>query len=581
MYKNITDISNILVIGSGGAGLRSAIEAKLNGLNVKVIGKRNKEDAHTVLAAGGINAALGNLDKDDCWEQHFADTYLEGYGIGDPNLIENMVRESPKLIKEIDKWGANLQRLGDGKLDQRFFGAHTYRRTCYKGDYTGLSILKTLLSKAKSLGIEISDNLYVSDLLINKNKCFGAFSFDISTGERNVHIADAVILCTGGNTRLWSKSSSRYQENTGDGLHLALKAGCKLMDMEMVQFHPTGILFPEDISGTLVTEAVRGEGGKLINGLGERFMKKYDLDRMELSSRDKVAIANYTEMKEGRASPNGGVYLDISHKDKNFIIEKLPKIYRLFLEKQMLDISEEPMEVAPTAHYSMGGIIVNSIDHSTNIEGLYAAGEVAGGLHGANRLGGNSLAEILVFGKAAGKAASIYSKSLSVIERCKKSIKNAHENLDKKIKKGDEISLKIQNDLGKVLWDYCGVIKDQENLKLGLQKIEEIKKRALEADVRVSNNNNQDLINKLNLDASIISAECTIKSALIRKESRGAHQRSDFPNLDPNEKVNYSISLKDNNLNISRKEVKPIKDELKEFIQNTSIISDFKSRLLE
>ena len=414
MNKNNTHVSNVLVIGTGGAGLRAAIEAKKEGVDVVVLGKRLKEDAHTVLAAGGINAAFGNVDPQDSWEQHFADTMLEGYGLADPRSVEIMAKESPELVSEIDEWGANFAKLSDGKLDQRFFGAHTYRRTCYSGDYTGRSILNALIKKVSDLKIPILDSQYVTELLVHKEICFGVMAFDIKTGERTVFLADSVILAAGGHTRIWRKSSSRRNENTGDGFYLSLKAGCSLQDMELVQFHPTGMVIPEEMAGTLVTEAVRGEGGRLINGNGERFMENYDPERMELSTRDKVAMANYTEIIEGRGTPNNGVYLDISHKSKDLIIEKLPRMYRQFLDTLMIDISKKPMEVSPTAHYSMGGVIVDSDTHKTNIEGLYAAGEVAGGLHGANRLGGNSLAEILIFGRRAGRSASERSKNIDV-----------------------------------------------------------------------------------------------------------------------------------------------------------------------
>ena len=576
-----TDITNILVIGSGGAGLRAAIEAKLQGLSVKVIGKRLRNDVHTVLAAGGINASLGNLDEDDSWEQHFTDTFLEGYGLGNPNLIEIMAKKAPNAVLEIEKWGANFDKLNNGKLNQRYFGAHTYRRTCFSGDYTGYSILNALLKKSSELKIPINDDIYVTDLLVKDKKCFGAFSFDISTGQRIVNLADAVILCTGGHTRIWKKSSSRIQENTGDGYDLALKAGCNLIDMEMVQFHPTGILFPDEIAGTLVTEAVRGEGGKLFNNKKERFMEKYDKQRMELSTRDVVAMANYTEIMEGRGTPQGGVYLDISHKNKEFIIEKIPKIYRLFIEKQILDISKYPMEVAPTAHYSMGGVEVNSKDHSTIIKGLFAAGELAGGLHGANRLGGNSLAEILIFGKEAGLHAAMYSKRLRTIERSKEVISFADEKLNKLIKKGNEISLKLQEDLSQIMWKNCGVVKNEDSLKKGLQKINELKKQSQDCDVRISGNNNQDLINLLNLKSSIISAECTLKSALFREESRGAHQRKDFPNLNNNGISNIFCSLEENEIKVKTKKVINIRDELKAFMKDKRVITSFKGRLLE
>ncbi len=582
LKNHLTNVSNVLVIGCGGAGLRSAIEIKNAGLDVTILGKRPKNDAHTVLAAGGINAALGNLDHEDTWEQHFIDTYLEGYGIGDPLKIQIMAKESPSLVKEIDEWGANFAKLKNGELDQRFFGAHKYRRTCYSGDFTGFSILKTLLKKSNELKIPIYDDQYVTELLVKDNTCFGAMSFNIFSSERTVHFADAVILCTGGHTRIWKKSSSRKNENTGDGYYLALKAGCKLIDMEMVQFHPSGMLLPEEIEGTLVTEAVRGEGGKLFNNKGERFMKDYDPKRMELSTRDKVAIANYTEIIEGRGTKNGGVLLDISHKSKEFIVEKLPSIYRQFLEAQMLDISKSPMEVAPTAHYSMGGILVNPENLSTSVKGLFAAGEVAGGLHGANRLGGNSLAEILIFGKRAGSAATEYSTTINQQLRSRKIIKCAHENINKFIKNGDELVRPLQHELRLIMWKHCGVIKNETLLKEGLAKIESIKKKLDHVDVRIQEYNCEDLALSFDLQSSLISAKATIISALERNESRGAHQRNDFPELDPNCQYNCLVSMEDNsNLKISKSPLKELNENLKVMIMNTTKEEDIKNKLLE
>ncbi|MBO6979175.1 MAG: FAD-binding protein [Prochlorococcus marinus XMU1428] len=570
------------MVGCGGAGLRSAIEIKKSGLDVCILGKRPKTDAHTVLAAGGINAALGNVDKEDTWEQHFIDTYLEGYGIGDPLKIEIMAKESPSLVKEIDKWGANFAKLKNGELDQRFFGAHKYRRTCYSGDFTGLSILKTLLKKSDDLKIPIYDNQYVTELLIRENICFGAMSFNLSTSERTVHLADAVILCTGGHTRLWKKSSSRKNENTGDGYYLGLKGGCELIDMEMVQFHPSGMVLPEEIEGTLVTEAVRGEGGKLINNKGERFMKEYDPKRMELSTRDRVAIANYTEIIEGRGTKNGGVFLDISHKSKEFIIEKLPSIYRQFLEAQMLDISKAPMEVAPTAHYSMGGILVNPEDLSTSVEGLFAAGEVAGGLHGANRLGGNSLAEIIIFGRRAGIAALKYSKNIAQQMRSNKAIAIAHENINQLIKNGNELVRPLQNELRLIMWKYCGVIKNETLLLQGLSKIESIKTKLSDVDVRIDQYNCEDLALIFDLQSSLFSAKATIVSALQRNESRGAHQRSDFPLLEPLFQFNCVVSMDDdNNLKISKIPLKELNKEQKIIVQNAKREEDIRNKLLE
>ena len=582
MNNNLTQISNVLVIGSGGAGLRAAIEAKLLGMEVTVLGKRQSTDVHTVLAAGGINAAFGNVDKEDSWEQHFADTFIEGYGLSEPEVVELMAKESPALVTEIDEWGANFAKLPNGKIDQRFFGAHTYRRTCYSGDYTGRSILFALLNKVKSLNIPILDSQYVSDLLVEDNVCFGAMAFDIQSGERTVFLADSVIIAAGGHTRLWRKSSSRRNENTGDGFHLALKAGCRLSDMEMVQFHPTGMVIPEEMAGTLVTEAVRGEGGKLLNNEGKRFMENYDSERMELSTRDRVAMANYTEIVEGRGSPNGGVYLDISHKGKDFIIEKLPRMYRQFLDTLMIDISKSPMEVSPTAHYSMGGIVVTPEEHSTGVEGLYAAGEVTAGLHGANRLGGNSLAEILIFGKRAGAAASERSKNIDIHKRSKKVIENAHENLNSFIKNGSEVARPLQRSLRNIMWEYGGVVKNEEKLKKGLQEIENLKEASKDLDVRPDSEGYQDLMLAFDLQASLVSSESTLISALSREESRGAHQRDDYKKINNDFNVNMRVKFdSDENILLSKDKVPALKKDLEGLITNTKEIDNFEGMLLE
>ena len=582
MNKNNTHVSNVLVIGTGGAGLRAAIEAKKEGVDVIVLGKRIKEDAHTVLAAGGINAAFGNVDPQDSWEQHFADTMLEGYGLADPCSVEIMAKESPELVSEIDEWGANFAKLSDGKLDQRFFGAHTYRRTCYSGDYTGRSILNALIKKVSDLKIPILDSQYVTELLVHKEICFGVMAFDIKTGERTVFLADSIILAAGGHTRIWRKSSSRRNENTGDGFYLSLKAGCSLQDMELVQFHPTGMVIPEEMAGTLVTEAVRGEGGRLINGNGERFMENYDPERMELSTRDKVAMANYTEIIEGRGTPNNGVYLDISHKSKDLIIEKLPRMYRQFLDTLMIDISKKPMEVSPTAHYSMGGVIVDSDTHKTNIEGLYAAGEVAGGLHGANRLGGNSLAEILIFGRRAGRSASERSKNIDVQYRSKESIKLAHDKINSFIKSGSQMARPLQRELRNIMWEYCGVVRDGSGLKKGLEKIDDLKKSLHELDVRPNSEGFEDLMLAFDLEGSIISASATLLSAAKRQESRGAHQRSDYKDIDDSFNLNIKVDMDLNsNLLISEKKLKNMSDEQISAIKNTKEINDLSGKLLE
>ena len=574
--------TEVLVIGCGGAGLRAAIEAKDSGASVLVIGKRTKSDAHTSLAAGGINAAFGNLDNEDSWHQHFADTYLEGYEIGDPLAIEIMSKEAPEMVEEVDKWGANLARLKNGKFDQRFFGAHTYRRTCYSGDFTGKSILNALISEVNKLDIPVFDNQYVTELLVEDNRCFGALSLDINNVEKSVFLANSVILATGGYTRIWKRSSSRRDENTGDGIYLGLKAGCKLIDMEMVQFHPTGMLSPPDLEGWLVTEAVRGEGGKLFNKNKERFMKNYDSKRMELSTRDRVAFAIYQEIIEGRGTESGGVYLDISHKKKEFIIRQIPEIYKKFLEFQKLDITKNPMEVAPTAHYSMGGIQVNPEDHSTKVNGLYACGEVAGGLHGANRLGGNSLAEILIFGRRAGNAAGKFSKINKFKGDPTLSINLASSNIDKMIKKGDENVFELENYLYQVMWEYCGVIKNDINLNLGLKKIHNLESKIINVGISSSRKLSDGLINLLNLKASVLSAKSTIISALERKESRGAHQRSDYNKINPKSNSNYTIHFEDNEKIVLKEFFYPKIDAgLKKIVESTKKISNFNKRLLE
>jgi succinate dehydrogenase / fumarate reductase flavoprotein subunit len=528
-----TAVTNVLVIGTGAAGLRAAIAAHDAGCQVLALGKRLRKDAHTVLAAGGINAALGSVDPQDRWEQHFADTVREGYALGHPRMVEILARESPRAVLELAEWGCPFARTPEGRLDQRFFGAHTYRRTCYAGDYTGRAVLTTLADRVATLGIPILERQYISHLLVHEGVCFGALGFDLDDGQRTVYLADAVILAAGGHTRLWRRSSSRRDENTGDGMALALQAGCSLADMELVQFHPTGMLWPEEVAGTLVTEAVRGEGGRLFNARGERFMARYDPQRMELSTRDRVALANYAEIMAGRGGPHGGVFLDASHLSKELILEKLPRMYRQFMETQLLDISRQPMEVAPTAHYSMGGVVVDPDSTATEVEGLYAAGEVTGGLHGANRLGGNSLAETVVFGRLAGEHGAARSARLEVQQRSRRVIGAASESLDATVHPGSELARPLQRALRDAMWEGCGVLRDAPRLEGALRRIGELQAVAGEVDVRPSSEGYLDLALALDLRGALLVAEATVRGALQRAESRGAHQRADHPQLDP------------------------------------------------
>ena len=576
-----TEVSNVLVIGSGAAGLRAAIAAHEAGSEVVIVGKRPKKDAHTVLAAGGINAALGTVDPEDSWQQHFADTLREGYFLSDPRVVEIMARESPRAIEELVGYGCPFARTEDGQLDQRFFGAHRYRRTCYAGDYTGRAMLYALFDKVEELGIPVHGNRYVSRLLVNERRCFGAFVFDLRSGERTAYLADAVILAAGGHTRLWRRSSSRRDENTGDGMYLALEAGCRLSDMELVQFHPTGMVYPEEWAGTLVTEAVRGEGGRLYNKDGERYMQRYDPKRLELSARDRVAFANYKEISEGRGTEHGGVLLDISHRPKKYILEKLPRMYRQFLETQMLDISREPMEVAPTSHYSMGGVVVEPESHATDVAGLYAAGEVTAGLHGANRLGGNSLSETVVFGRRAGEAAAAFSRATESQPRSRQKIQAASDEIDTYIKEGEEFARPLQRTLRNAMWEGCGVVRAEEGLREALGKLEEIKKAAEDVDVRPDSEGYGDLAHALDLRASLVAAEASLLGAAQRRESRGAHQRSDHPDLDPSLTVNLVISKDDNGrLTVSREPVPPVPDHLRGWAEGDNEV-EVAGRLLE
>ncbi|HKO84703.1 MAG TPA: FAD-dependent oxidoreductase, partial [Actinomycetota bacterium] len=385
-----SNVANVLVIGTGAAGLRAAIAAHQAGSEVVVLGKRRRDDAHTVLAAGGINAALGTVDPEDSWQQHFADTLREGYFLADPRVVELMAKESPAAVLELADWGAPFARTPDGRLDQRFFGAHRWRRTCYAGDWTGRAILRTLAAKVAELGLTVVDDQYVSQLLVSDGVCFGALAFDLETGERTVFLADAVVLAAGGHTRIWRRSSSRRDENTGDGMYLALRAGCRLQDMELVQFHPTGMVAPEEAAGTLVTEAVRGEGGVLRDRTGARFMVGVH-PLAELAPRDVVAKAiTRVQLRDG--VPN--VWLDARHVAD--LDARFPTIVAS-CRAAGIDPVTELIPVTPAAHYASGGLATDLAGRTT-VPGLYACGEVAcTGVHGANRLASNSLLEGLVF----------------------------------------------------------------------------------------------------------------------------------------------------------------------------------------
>ncbi len=582
MYGLRTNVCNVLVVGSGAAGMRAAIAAHETGAHVQVIGKRPRLDAHTVLASGGINGALGTRDPEDSWQQHYADTMREGYFLSHPRVVEIMAQESPAAIQELADWGCEFACTDDGKIDQRFFGAHLYRRTCYAGDFTGRAVLRAVHHRANEIGVpDVIEDAYVARLLVADGTCFGALGFDLHSGERTVFLADAVIVCTGGHTRLWRRSSSRRDENFGDGFGLLLEAGVELMDMELVQFHPTGMMWPEEIAGRLITEAVRGEGGRLFNAAGERFMERYDPQRLELSSRDRVALAIWTEIAEGRGTEIGAVRLDITHRGKDFILEKLPRMYRQFVEHEMLDITKEPMEVAPTAHYTMGGAVVDPEAHATAVAGLFAAGEVCGGLHGANRLGGNSLSETLIAGRRAGVAAANFADEGEVVLRSRRVIREANEELDALVRPGSELARPLQRRLRDAMWERCGVVRDEEGLKQVLNDIDDIRRALPDVDVRPGAEGWNDLAHALDLHGGLLAAEATVRGALERRETRGAHNRSDFPDLDPALQVNFYARLADGEIALRSAPVPDASPQLEEIIRTAPRVKEKAEHLVE
>ncbi|MBA3331153.1 MAG: FAD-binding protein [Actinobacteria bacterium] len=530
---------SVLVIGTGAAGLRAAIELAERSVQVLCVGKRRRDDAHTVLASGGINAALSTMDPEDSWQLHAADTLRESYWLADPRTVELLCRAAPAAIEDLVRYGAKFAREDDGRLTQRYFGAHRHRRTCFAGDYTGREIQRTLVHRATDVGVAMRDDVYVTRLLVHNGRVFGAYGFDVEDGSRWVIVADAVVLAAGGHTRIWRRSSSRRDENTGDAMRLAAEAGCRLRDMELVQFHPTGMVFPEESAGTLVTEAVRGEGGILRNAAGERFMERYDPERLELSTRDRVALANYTEIAEGRGSEHGGVLLDISHVDRELVLRRLPRMYRQLIDLAMLDITSTPIEVAPTAHYSMGGVWVDPETHATDVEGLYAVGECATGVHGANRLGGNSLAECIVFGRIVGAEAARWSAQLDVQVRDRAAIAVAREEVDELLaRRGEEFARPLQRSVRDLMSECAGVIRSETGLRQGLARLNEIATRAQELEVRPDIAGYDDLAHAFDLHGSLLAARATLDCALERRETRGAHNRIDFPDQDSRLQVN-------------------------------------------
>lgn len=556
--------TSVLVIGTGGSGLRAAIELAELGVDVVAVGKRPKHDAHTSLAAGGINAALGTMDEEDSWQQHAADTIKESYFLADPRTVEVVARGAARGIEDLERYGMNFAREDDGRISQRFFGAHTFRRTAFAGDYTGLEIQRTLIRRSEQLKISILDSVYITRLLVTDGQIFGAYGFDLNTGQRYLIHADAVILAAGGHNRIWRRTSSRRDENTGDSFRLAVEAGARLRDPELVQFHPSGIIEPENAAGTLISEAARGEGGILRNGLGERFMQRYDPERMELSTRDRVALAAYTEIAEGRGTANGGVWLDVSHLPREIIMQRLPRVYQTMLEVQMLDITREPIEIAPTAHYSMGGVWVDPLDHSTEVRGLYAIGEASSGLHGANRLGGNSLIELLVFGRIVGQAAAAYSAGLNAQPRSATALAQARADIDELLAAdGPENVRSLQRDIRNLMTEHAGVVRDEQGLLRGLEKLGSVEERITRVGIHPDIAGYQDLAHAFDLKSAALAARATLEAALERRETRGCHNRSDYPQQDPALEVNLVWSPQNG---VVREPIAPVPAEIAELI---------------
>ena len=523
--------TDVLIVGAGAAGLRAAIELAREGVDVLVLGKRRHGDAHTVWAAGGINASLGNLDPDDRWEIHAADTIGEGHFVNDPRAVEILAREAPERILELRDWGCPFSLTEDGELNQRYFGAQSFRRTCFAGDTTGEAILGTLVDRAKEVGVSYREDVYVTKLLKGGGRVNGAAGLDMRSGRRLVFEARAVVLAAGGYTSIYRRGSSRPDENNGDAMALAYEAGAALKDMEFVQFHPTGMIEPEEMDGRLVTEAVRGEGGRLYNGEGERFMERYSPRHMELDARDVVARANYREILDGRGTPDGAVLLDISHRDPGYTKDRLPNMYEQFME-QGVDITREPMKVSPTAHYGMGGIEVDPRTGATAVEGLFAVGESTAGVHGANRLGGNSLAETVVFGKILGShLANVLDDQLPPAHLDEGAAQEHFASLDVLAAEtaGDERDPKqLIDELRDLVWVHAGIVRTGDGLREGLTKLRGLKERAGELAIPDASPSRR-FEHAHNLRAMLIAAEAVMRGALAREESRGAHHREDFP----------------------------------------------------
>ncbi|WP_166906023.1 FAD-binding protein [Mycobacterium sp. DL440] len=545
--------TSVLVVGVGGAGLRAAIELAEAGVAVTAVGKHIPDDDHTGLTLSGINAAL---DTADGWEQHAADTLLESRLLADPRTVQRVAQGAAHGIHDLERFGMRFERHDGGRIT----GGHPYRRKADAGE-----VQRVLREHAVRLGIPVLSTFYVTQILVNDGAVFGAYGFDLIDGARYLVHADAVILATGGHTRIWRRTSARRDENTGDSFRLAAEAGARLRDAELVQFRPFGLLSPEHAAGTLISDSVGEAGGILLNSVGERFMTRYHPDQMERAGRDRLAMASYAEIKAGRGTRTGGVWLDLSHLPAEKVATRLPQVYQTVLDVQGRDVTRDPIEVAPTAHYSLGGVAVRPHDHGTEVDGLFVTGEATTGLHGAGLLDGNSLIAVMVYGRLTGQAAADYSARLTAQRRSLAAIRAAEAQVDRLLSAdGSENIRGLQRSVRNLMTEHAGVVRDEAGLLAGLAELEKIESRMANVGVHIDISGFADLAHAFDLRSAVLSARATLGCALERRETRGCHIRSDYPDLEPALQVNLMWSPHDG---VRREPIAPIPTDIAELMQ--------------
>jgi succinate dehydrogenase / fumarate reductase flavoprotein subunit len=593
---------DVLVIGAGGAGLRAAIEASAQGLSVGLVCKSLLGKAHTVMAEGGVAAALGYVEPKDNWKVHFRDTMKGGRYLNQWRMAQLHAMEAPDRVKELEEWGALFDRTADGRILQRNFGGHKYPRLAHVGDRTGLEMIRTLQQHGIHCGMKVYMECTVSRLLTDGQRARGAFGYWRDSGRFVVFRAKAIVLATGGIGRCFRINSNSW-ECTGDGQALAYLAGAELMDMEFMQFHPTGMVWPPSVRGTLITEGVRGEGGTLRNKDGKRIMFGYipelyanetastedEADQWlrestsgsaskarrtpDLLPRDIVARAIHTEVKGGRGSPHGGVFLDIfSRRSAEDIKRKLPAMYHQFKELGDVDITKESMEVGPTAHYTMGGIRVDPETQESRIKGLFAAGECAAGMHGANRLGGNSLSDLLVFGRIAGLHAARYSKAMQMASLDAAEIEHAEREALAPFERAEGPNpFLLHDDLKDKMQAFVGIIRNEDDLKQGLREIERIGEASRRVKVDGNRHFNSAWHQAIDMRNMLIVSEAMARAALTRKESRGGHAREDFPEMDKSHfsKVNVTLRQSPSGMQVEEATLGALPAEIKQILEET------------